>query len=122
MKRMIDTELGDWRRTIYSGDIDPSLDGKEVTVMGWVSSVRDHGNLIFVMLSDKEGEMQITAKAGVCSDEIRTALVRIKEQSTIAIRGIIKPSNKAPHGAEIIPSEIRIFSSVEKIAPFTWQA
>ncbi|MDE1829309.1 MAG: aspartate--tRNA(Asn) ligase [Thaumarchaeota archaeon] len=118
---MIDADLGDWRRTTYSIDINPSLEGKEVTVMGWVSSVRDHGNLVFVMLNDKEGEMQITAKAGVCPDEIKNALVKIKEQSTIAIRGIVKPSNKAPNGAEITPYEMKVFSSVEKIAPFTWQ-
>jgi aspartyl-tRNA synthetase len=121
MKTMIDTELGSWRRTIYSNKLEPSLDGKEVIVMGWISSVRDHGNLVFVMLNDKEGEMQITAKAGVCPDEIRQELVKLKEQSTIAVKGTIKPSNKAPHGAEIIPSELKIFSSVDKIAPFTWQ-
>jgi len=121
MKRMIDTELGSWRRTIYSNQISPSLDGKEIIVMGWVSSVRDHGNLVFVMLNDKEGEMQITAKAGISPDEIRENLVKLKEQSTIAVKGTIKPSSKAPHGAEIIPSELRIFSAVEKIAPFTWQ-
>ena len=118
---MIDTELGTWRRTIYSNNLDPSMEGKEVIVMGWISSVRDHGNLVFVMLNDKEGEMQITAKAGVCHDEIRKELVKLKEQSTIAVKGVIKPSNKAPHGAEIIPSELKIFSNVEKIAPFTWQ-
>ncbi|TLX83719.1 MAG: aspartate--tRNA(Asn) ligase [Thaumarchaeota archaeon] len=118
---MIDTELGSWRRTIYSNQISPSLDGKEIIVMGWVSSVRDHGNLVFVMLNDKEGEMQITAKAGISPDEIRENLVKLKEQSTIAVKGTIKPSSKAPHGAEIIPSELRIFSAVEKIAPFTWQ-
>jgi nondiscriminating aspartyl-tRNA synthetase len=118
---MIDTELGSWRRTIYSNQLDPSLEGKEVIVMGWISSVRDHGNLVFVMLNDKEGEMQITAKAGACPDEIRAELVKLKEQSTIAVKGIIKPSEKAPHSAEIIPSELKIFSSVDKIAPFTWQ-
>jgi len=73
------------------------------------------------MLNDKEGEIQITAKSGVCPDEIRENMVKLKEQSTIAVKGTIKPSNKAPHGAEIFPSELRIFSNVEKIAPFTWQ-
>ncbi|HXX06364.1 MAG TPA: OB-fold nucleic acid binding domain-containing protein, partial [Candidatus Bathyarchaeia archaeon] len=97
MKTMIDTELGNWRRTIYSNNIEPSLEGKEVIVMGWISSVRDHGNLVFVMLNDKEGEMQVTAKAGVCPNEIREELVKLKEQSTIAVKGTIKPSNKAPH-------------------------
>lgn len=118
---MIGTELGDWRRTIYSSQLDPSMDGKEVIVMGWISSVRDHGNLVFVLLNDKEGQMQITAKAGVCPDEIKTSLVNLKEQSTIAVKGIVKPSPKAPRGVEITPNELRIFSVVEKIAPFTWQ-
>ncbi|MDR3783200.1 MAG: aspartate--tRNA(Asn) ligase [Candidatus Nitrosotalea sp.] len=118
---MIGTELGDWRRTIYSSQLDPSMDGKEVIVMGWISSVRDHGNLVFVLLNDKEGQMQITAKAGVCPDEIKSSLVNLKEQSAIAVKGIIKPSPKAPRGVEITPNELRVFSLVEKIAPFTWQ-
>ena len=120
-ENMIGTELGDWRRTIYSSQLDPSLDGKEVIVMGWISSVRDHGNLVFVLLNDKEGQMQITAKAGVCPDEIKENLVKLKEQSTIAVKGVIKPSAKAPRGVEISPNELRIFSVVEKIAPFQWQ-
>ena len=118
---MIGTELGDWRRTIYSNQLDPSMDGKEVVVMGWISSVRDHGNLVFVLLNDKEGQMQITAKAGVCPDEIKESLVKLKEQSTIAVKGVVKPSAKAPRGVEISPSELRVFSVVEKIAPFQWQ-
>lgn len=115
---MIGTELGDWRRTHYSTQINPAMEGNEVIVMGWISSIRDHGNLVFVMLTDKEGEVQITAKAGACPDEIRESLVKLKEHSTIGVKGTIKPSNKAPHGAEIIPLELRIFSAVEKIAPF----
>lgn len=118
---MIGTELGDWRRTIYSSQLDPSMDGKEVVVMGWISSVRDHGNLVFVLLNDKEGQMQITAKAGVCPDEIKESLVKLKEQSTIAVKGVVKPSAKAPRGVEISPNELRVFSIVEKIAPFQWQ-
>ena len=118
---MADTELGTWRRTIYSNQISPAMDGKEVIVMGWVASVRDHGNLVFMMLNDKEGEIQITAKAGLCPNEIRQSIVKLKEQSSVAVKGKVQPSDKAPHGAEIVPSEMRIFSSVEKVAPFTSQ-
>ena len=118
---MADSNLGTWRRTIYSNEIDPSLDGKEVIVMGWVSSVRDHGNLVFMMINDKNGEIQITAKKGACREEIRQEIVKLKEQSSVAIKGIIKPSNKAPHEAEIAPLEMKIFSMAEKIAPFTSQ-
>ena len=90
--------------------------------MGWVSSVRDHGNLIFMMITDKNGDIQITAKKGTCNEELRQEIVKLKEQSSVAIKGTIKPSNKAPHGAEINPLEMKIFSQAEKIAPFTSQA
>jgi len=119
---LTDNNLGTWRRTIYSDEISPSLDGKEVIIMGWVSSVRDHGNLIFMMVTDKNGDIQITAKKGACSEELRQEIVKLKEQSSVAIKGTIKPSNKAPHGVEISPLEMRIFSNVEKVAPFTSQA
>jgi len=73
------------------------------------------------MLNDKEGEIQITAKAGLCPNEIRQSIVKLKEQSSVAVKGKVHPSDKAPHGAEIVPSEMRIFSNVEKVAPFTSQ-
>ena len=44
---MIETELGEWRRTHYSNNLDPSLAGTDVIIMGWVSSVRGHGNISF---------------------------------------------------------------------------
>jgi aspartyl-tRNA synthetase len=119
---LTDNNLGIWRRTIYSNEINPSMEGKEVVVMGWVSSVRDHGNLIFMMITDKNGDIQITAKKGDSREELRQEIVKLKEQSSIAIKGIIKPSNKAPHGAEIAPLEMKVFSQAEKIAPFTSQA
>ena len=31
-------------------------------VMGWVSSIRDHGNLHFVQVKDRFGETQVVAK------------------------------------------------------------
>ncbi|HET8720150.1 MAG TPA: aspartate--tRNA(Asn) ligase [Candidatus Nitrosotenuis sp.] len=115
---MIATELDKWRRTHYSADLSPQLENKEVTIMGWVLSVRGHGNIVFMMLKDKEGEIQIIAKSGNCPDEIREKISQLKSHSSIGIKGIIKPSDKAPRGVEIIPTEMRVFSEVEKIPPF----
>ena len=38
-------DLEDWRRTHYSSQIKPDLNDDNVIVMGWVSSIRDHGNI-----------------------------------------------------------------------------
>ena len=115
---MIGTNLGNLRRTHYSNELDPSKEGKDVTVMGWIISARGHGNISFVNIRDSEGEIQIVAKAGDCSDEIREKLSKLKEHSCIGVIGKVKSSNKAPGGIEIIPKELRVFSEVEKIPPF----
>ena len=39
---MIETELGNLRRSHYSDQINSSMDGVEVTVMGWILTVRGH--------------------------------------------------------------------------------
>ena len=119
---MIETELGNIRRTHYANQLSPSLEEKEVTVMGWVLTVRGHGNITFLTLRDKTGEIQVVAKAGSCSDEIREKASQLKAHSSISITGKIKSSEKAPGGVEIIPTELRVFSDVEKIPPFEPQA
>jgi nondiscriminating aspartyl-tRNA synthetase len=119
---LIKTDLGNLRRTHYSKELNPSKDGIEVTVMGWILSVRGHGNISFVTIRDKLGEIQIVAKAGDCPDEIREKLSKLKEHSSIGILGKVKSSEKAPNGIEIVPIELRVFSEVDKIPPFEPQA
>ena len=115
---MIETELGTLRRSHYSNEITPSMDGTQVTVMGWVLTIRGHGNISFATLRDKNGSISIIAKKGDCPDEIREKISSLKAHSSIAIIGKVKSSEKAPGGFEIIPIEMRVFSQVEKIPPF----
>ncbi len=115
---MIKTELGTLRRSHYSNDLNSSMNGSNVVVMGWVLTVRGHGNISFVTIKDKMGEIPIVAKKGNCPDDVREKLSSLKSHSSIAISGEVKASEKAPTGYEIIPSELRVFSDVEKIPPF----
>jgi nondiscriminating aspartyl-tRNA synthetase len=119
---LIEKDLGNLRRTHYSKELDPSKDGSNVTVMGWILSVRGHGNISFVTIRDKKGDIQIVAKAGDCPDEIREKISKLKEHSSIGVSGKVKKSEKAPNGIEIMPTELRVFSEVEKIPPFEPQA
>ncbi|CAD6520673.1 hypothetical protein NMT12_40035 [metagenome] len=63
---MIKTELGTLRRSHYSNELNSSMNGSEVTVMGWVLTVRGHGNISFLTLRDKNGDIPIVAKKGDC--------------------------------------------------------
>ena len=115
---MIETELGNLRRSHYSDELISAMDGENVTIMGWVLTVRGHGNISFVTIRDKNGDIPIVAKKGGCSDEIREKISSLKSHSSIAVVGKIKSSEKAPNGFEIIPLELRVFSEVQKIPPF----
>ncbi|MGB0642377.1 MAG: aspartate--tRNA(Asn) ligase [Nitrosopumilus sp.] len=115
---MIETELGNLRRSHYSDQINSSMDGSEVTVMGWVLTVRGHGNISFATIKDKNGSLSVIAKKGDCSDEIREKISSLKAHSSIGVTGKVKSSEKAPGGYEIIPTELRVYSEVTKIPPF----
>ena len=115
---MIGTELGDLRRTHHSTELSSLAEGTEVVVMGWVVTVRGHGNIVFATIRDKLGNIQIITKSGECDDDIREKLSHLKEHSSIAVIGKTRKNEKSPTGIEVVPSEMRVFSEVEKIPPF----
>ena len=86
--------------------------------MGWVSSVRDHGNIQFIIIKDLTGEVQVTAKKSEVGDRLFSIIRDIKEHTSLAVRGRVRPEEKAPTGAEIIPDEIRAFSIAKRAPPF----
>ncbi len=90
--------------------------GEEVTVSGWVHEIRDIGKLIFIQLRDKTGIMQIIAKKGVVSDEVLENMKRNKED-VISITGKVVENKVAPGGVELVPSEVKVLSLVEKKLP-----
>ena len=118
---MREEDLGQWRRTHYSSEISSSLDDKEVIIMGWVSSIRDHGNIVFIMIRDRYGDIQVIAKKSECTDELLEQIRQIKEHTTLAVRGKIRAQGKAPNGAEVIPLELKVFSISKRAAPFMVQ-
>lgn len=107
-------ELGALRRTHYS---DQLPDGK-VTVMGWVLTVRRHGNITFATIRDKNGEISIVAKKGECPDSVRKEISALRAHSSVAITGQARRSPKAPSGVEVAASELRVFSEASEVPPF----
>ena len=51
------------KRSCMCCDVNESMIGQEVTVMGWVQRRRDLGKLIFIALRDKTGLVQIESMA-----------------------------------------------------------
>lgn len=117
-----ENELGDWRRTHYSFQISDSVINEVVTIIGWISSKRDHGNVLFVQLRDKFGDIQILVKKKELSENIFESLKSLKEHSSIAIRGKVVEQKNSSKEFEVIPEEIKILSVSNKPAPFLTQS
>ncbi len=109
--------LGDWRRTHYSSDLSPQLDGKESIVFGWIASIRHQGNITFIILADKDGFTQITVKRGEVSDELYEKVQRLTAHTSIGVKGVLRAISKAPKGVEILPKEIKILSFATQNPP-----
>lgn len=101
-------QLGDWRRTHYSNEIKPELDGKEVIVFGWVQDIRDLGGIRFLILQDREGTLQITIPLRKVNQQIVKKAESVQRQYSIGVKGVVKRTEMTPRKVEIIPQEIRI--------------
>lgn len=109
-------DMNGWRKTHYTRDVTPELDGQEVILGGWVRNYRDLGGLKFITLQDKYGERQITLKKGVVSDEVFEK-GKVGYQYCLMIKGKVKKFEKAPGGIEIIPTEIKILNKTPDKLP-----
>jgi nondiscriminating aspartyl-tRNA synthetase len=98
------------KRTQYSKEITPKLNGEEVTIMGWIHEIRDLGGIIFVLLRDRDGLIQITAPSKKISPELFGNIRKLKKESVLAVKGMVQESDKAPGGVEIIPLEFKLLN------------
>ncbi|MEC7843504.1 MAG: aspartate--tRNA ligase [Candidatus Latescibacterota bacterium] len=81
--------LGDWKRTHDCGALGEDHLGDEVVLMGWVTTRRDHGGVIFVDLRDRYGMTQIVFNPQHDAESHRKAEY-LRNEFVIAIRGVVE--------------------------------
>lgn len=96
-----------WQRTHHLAQLTKSNAGHETTLMGWVAARRDHGNVIFIDLRDREGITQIVfdpssaPKAHALAEECRNEFV-------IAIKGIVRNRPAGMVNPQMTTGEIEV--------------
>ena len=101
----------------FTADICEEDFGKEIELFGWVHEVRDLGGLVFVILRDREGFAQITLPKKVVDRELFKKAKKVRRESVIRVRGLVKAEEKAPNGFEIIPSEFEVLNEADAPLP-----
>ena len=104
-------------RTHYVKDVTPEMDGKEGVLAGWVHEERNRGKIVFILLRDHTGIVQVIGKEGVVSDDIIKSM-NLPKESVIQVKGTVKKNPQAKVGFEIVPFEVKDINPLQSNIPF----
>ncbi len=91
--------------------------GENVLLKGWVERVKELGKMNFLVLRDRSGSIQITAKKGEVPDNVLDMIPKLNRETCIAVKGKVVESKFAKSGIEMIPSEITVVGNAETPLP-----
>ncbi len=100
-------------KRIYNKDIGEHV-GKEITVSGFVHTLRVQSRIIFLILRDITGVIQTVIEAS--SEAFETAQ-GLSHESVVTITGMVKEAKQAPGGFEVNVSKIKVLSVAEPELP-----
>jgi aspartyl-tRNA synthetase len=111
------------KRTNTCGELTVANKEQDVLLMGWVNRWRDHGQLIFVDLRDREGLTQVVFNAEVDAELHRKAK-SLRSEFVIAVRGQVRlrgngleNPNLKTGGIEVVVRELWLLNDA-KTTPF----
>ena len=105
------------------GELNLSNLNEEVTLSGWVSTVRDLGGILFIELRDRSGFFQLVANPQI-NPEVHKAFEKIRSEYVIMVKGKVtkRPeetyNEKYPTGqVEMYPESVEVLAE-SKVLPF----
>ncbi len=101
-----------WTSEIGEEDV-----GKDITIYGWIHEIRNLGGLIFLILRDREGFIQVTLPRKNVPAETFDKAKKIRRESVVKVVGTVKKEPKAPQGYEIVPKVIEVLNESEAPLP-----
>ena len=93
--------------------LDVSRIGTEVRVRGAIHTIRDMGELSFVVLRKRDGLLQCIFEEGTTDYAIKD----LREEMAVEISGVLEEDARAPHGIEIRAREVKVFGRPYEAPP-----
>lgn len=115
--------LGDWRGDAGCGTLRADDIGRELTILGWVDTRRDHGGIVFIDVRDRTGILQVVFDPDDDAESHRRAH-GLRSEYVIAVRGALakRPpetlNTDLPTGeVEIRVKELKVLAA-SRVLPF----
>ena len=93
------------------------MDGKEVTINGWVHALRVKGKIAFLVVRDATGTLQVTSLKNK-NEEAFSKIKDLTRESCVSITGTLKTHPEAPRGIELTPEEVTVLNEAQAPLPF----
>ena len=91
------------------------LEGKEVALRGWMHRTRTSGNMVFAVMRDPTGIMQVTVKKDKVDERGWKDATEAYVESSFTVKGKVVKDERAPGGYEIQAQE---FTTISRGEPF----
>ncbi|MCP8321736.1 MAG: asparagine--tRNA ligase [archaeon] len=91
-----------------------SREGESVRLLGWVASKRIIGNILFAIIRDGSGFIQVAGKKGITDENTLDNMRRVSLESAVMVGGLIRDDKRAPRGKELSVKEFKIIALAEK--------
>ncbi len=95
------------KRTNNCGELRLQDAGKKVVLAGWVQSYRDHGNLVFFDLRDREGLTQLVFDPEVRPEAHRLART-VRCEWVIVASGMVRPRGEGLENPKLATGQIEV--------------
>ena len=100
----------------YTAEISSENDGETVSVAGWAHEIRDLGGLTFVIVRDREGQIQATFKEDN-NEELFEKAQEIGKEDIVHITGKVEETDQAPGDRELKPTSLEVISNAASPLP-----
>ncbi|MDO9575057.1 MAG: asparagine--tRNA ligase [bacterium] len=88
-------------------------EGEEVTIKGWVYNRRSSGKIVFLLIRDGTGIVQVVVSQGKVSEDVFGLCDTIPYESSVIITGRAYKDERAPGGYELSFENIDVVSFAE---------
>ena len=87
--------------------------GKPVKVRGWIYRTRSSGGIVFAVIRDSSGIIQVTIKKGVLPDPEFESAANAGVESSVTVEGTLVEDKRAPGGYEVRASSFSVIGPSE---------
>jgi aspartyl-tRNA synthetase len=95
-------------RTHTCGQLRKADVGRTIKLAGWVHSYRDHGNLVFIDLRDRDGLTQLVFDPDACGQAQHEESRKLRSEWVISIEGQVTARDRAAVNPKLPTGEIEV--------------